>query len=229
MGRMKEYGFVNLDKYGMELNTPIKDKKPTRRTKKPIEGQINFENLGISLDTSINVPNIREIHGKNIIEPISEKNLPVELRYMNVNHVAFLDPRNISYIKDNIRLLGKRKILGDADIFCKKSNEEIINSLVVFPHKTILYDYHDQKEIVLSGNILALPIKRSGDWGPEQVFIYVGNFSKDEKINSKKNTCYHPSNNLSKWRVMNLGHELPPNNEKAIRIQVSVTGINEII
>lgn len=228
MSRVKEY--FSKQEYSLpdeSVVVPNKLGNTAKRNRKVVEGQISFENLGVNLNPATKMPEVRKTKILNVIEPIVESNLPIEINYFDPQHVAFLDPKNISNIKRNITEIGRKRILRDAEVFCKMNDENIINSLVVFPSDTNLYDYHDQKEIILGGGILVLPIKRNGDWGPEQIFIYVGNFSKNEDINRKNNTSYHPNGDYSKWRRMSIGQELPVNYGKAWRIQKSVTGSND--
>lgn len=219
MGRMKEYG------YRPELGDYFFiEKKGIPHS----EGQINFTDIQKKPDLISDTSELKKNTLKNIILPVNDENLPVEKRYLNLTMVAFMEPNSITRIRDNIYEISKGNDLVVANKFSKKNDEELVNGLVVFSHGTNLYDFHDQTEIVLGGNIVALPVITYGDYGPEQRFIYIGNSSTNESVNNKKNTRYHPGLNLSVWRTMILGTELPSNDGKALRVKISVNGINEI-
>lgn len=239
MGHVREYYLKQLESEAHTETPQIKGKTGIR--KKLVEGQIGIESLGISLDSITEMPKIRidsktqgeiktnEGIKKNVIEEISDDDLPAEKRYLDNRQVAFLDPKNIPYIKNNILKIGKKGILVDSIKFCTKTDEDIVKSLVVFPKDTSLYDVHNRRDMVFRGGIIALPLKTTENWDPEQRFIYIGNFSDDEKRSQKDSTAYYFIDNKKKinWRNINIGQELPANANKALRAQISVAGKNE--
>ena len=224
MGIFKEQSLSRM--YGEELEVPVQYNKISRSVKKPIEGQISFGILNIAAE----MPKTRVEPKKNEVKQTSNVDLPVDKEYLDNTKVAFLDPKIITFIKNNVIKIGKNGILGDAIKFCDKTDEDIIKRLVVFPTNTSLYDYHGSKEIVFPGGVITLPVSMSGNYGPEQKFIYVGNFSKDEERCQKSNTRYKLTNIKGDlvWRSMSVGEDLPANYGKGVRVEMSVNGINEI-
>jgi hypothetical protein len=233
MGRFKEISIQRL--FGDEHSSLPPIQRRQSRSKKPIDGQISIDSLIIKpvvpLETRV-ITKVEETK-ENKLKPITDSELPVDRRYLNSGSVAFINPNNIIFIKNNFYIIGKNKILGDALTFCRMTDEEITKRLVVFPDRTILNDPHSGKEMFIPGGILALPLKTTDDWGFErQSFMYIGNFSQcDEKRNQKNHTSYKEllANGTYKWRNISAGQELPANYHKALRIQLSVSGANNIV
>lgn len=211
-----------------EITNSIEIREKNKRVRKEIEGQVSFESLGINLKKEVGLK--KSELKVNEIKYVPDEHLPVERRYLNSNNVAFVKSSNIAFVRRNIKDFSMKESLRGTNSFLDKTDEEMVKKLVVFPNKTELYDYHSGVTILFPGGILALPVRTSGDWGKEQSFIYVGNFSDDEKRNKKSNTGYYRADNDKPlvWRFMRSGQELPANDHKAIRVEISVNDKNEV-
>jgi hypothetical protein len=248
--------FSELD---IERQFPFKEepmpkpvKKIGKRTKK-VEGQFDFNNLGILDGEVAQIPAIRksfEISGKskeNIIN-VSDDDLPVGKEFLDQRKVVFLDPTSVFYIKKNILEIGRKGILGDAEKICAKSDEDFVKSLVVVPRDTMHVEffhkkaYYSHKYIYLTGAILAIPLTENDGNGPEQRYIYVGNFSSDEKIKRKssigcKIECIKRDDKKSEerikviedspykmpWGTLQIGQNLPAYKGIVSRVKIFAT------
>ncbi len=227
--------------------------KKTPRNSKLIEGQIGLIFFETDSNEVPEMPDIRkspkttEEPNKNIIKDVSDNDLPVKKEYLNQHKVEFLNPTSIPYIRKNILEIGRRGVLKDTDRICAKSDEDLVNSLVVIPRDTMHVEYFPKKHyfshkyIYLTGAILALPLTEYDGTQPEQRYIYVGNFSPNEKIRTKasigcKMQMVKRSDEIQEiipfkmpWGTLRVGYNLPAYKDNAIRVQISITGKNDVL
>jgi len=210
--------------------------KKSRRIKL-IEGQTEMDLSKIDEIITQGVPSMR----KNTTEQTINSDLPVSKDYLNSGRVEYLDSTNIPYIRKNILEIGRRGVLGDAESICALSDKDFVNRLVVIPRGTMHVEYYPKKHyyshkcVYLTGSILALPITENDDKGPEQRYIYVGNFSSNEKIRKKTSIGskikYIKRGDETEmdpfkmpWGTLQIGQNLPAYKGNAIRVQILPVG-----
>jgi len=199
----------------------------SRKSKNPdiSEKQISIKDLVKT--TLVTVPNSEIVDNTNNItdELANLKVEKIEKSYASPVEEAWLHPRNIVDVSsDNISLTRKNiksleeKGLIDLDIDSIDDNE-LISQLVCFQSGTL---FHRAKEgqVILSGNILAIPIKTSKiyDQGSRN-FMYVGNIDiKDKFRKIKVSNTYRVKGKDGEFRSIKIGQKIDVADYKAIEV-----------
>jgi len=223
-----------LSKRQQEYVSSIKLEQISLASLNPELFRRNFSNRPLQVSSGNETPQL-----KNVILNVEDSSLPVGREYLDGSRVAFLDPKTLPFIKRNLQQVGRSDI---AD----KSDEEIAHSLVVIPRGTTMKEIFPKHErfrceyIYLMGAILVIPITETEGYHTEQRYLYVGNFSHQEKVYKKASMGCRRQKFVNdadenfepekmQIKTLSVGHNFPAYNNLAFRVQLSVSGKNEVL